>query len=137
METKNLNYTAEEIGALLEKIENLPTIPSFHEFSFDVYGLNDSQSSGQIQSIIEADSGSWNNFLSNCLKNVLKIKCASSGTGGFYPCSRRWQCDRLFQGHWLWCCQSLDRCVELFPEEKNSNRLPSYWRDPYHRSLRQ
>ena len=85
MEIKNLNYTAEEINNLLEKIENLPTIPSFHEFSFDVYGLNDSQSSGQIQSIIEADSGSWNNFLSNCLKNVLKIKCASSGTGGFYP----------------------------------------------------
>lgn len=85
MEIKNLNYTAEEINTLLEKIENLPTIPSFHEFSFDVYGLNDSQSSGQIQSIIEADSGSWNNFLSNCLKNVLKIKCASSGTGGFYP----------------------------------------------------
>ena len=85
METKNLNYTAEEIGALLEKIENLPTIPTFHEFSYDVYGLNESQSSGQIQSIIEADSGSWNNFLSNCLKNVLKIKCASSGTGGFYP----------------------------------------------------
>lgn len=85
MEIKNLNYTAEEINALLEKIENLPTIPTFHEFSYDVYGLNDSQSSGQIQSIIEADSGSWNNFLSNCLKNVLKIKCASSGTGGFYP----------------------------------------------------
>ena len=32
---------------------------------------------------------------------------------------------------------SKDRCVELFPEEKNSNRLPSYWRDPYHRSIRQ
>ena len=78
METKNLNYTAEEIGALLEKIENLPTIPTFHEFSYDVYGLNDSQSSGQIQSIIEADSGSWNNFVLNCSKDILKVRNSNS-----------------------------------------------------------
>lgn len=78
METKNLNYTAEEIGALLEKIENLPTIPTFHEFSYDVYGLNESQSSGQIQSIIEDDSGSWDNFVLNCSKDILKVRNSNS-----------------------------------------------------------
>lgn len=78
METKNLNYTAEEINNLLEKIENLPTIPSFHEFSYDVYGSNESQSSGQIQSIIEADSGSWDNFILNCSKDILKVRNSNS-----------------------------------------------------------
>ena len=78
MEIKNLNYTAEEINTLLEKIENLPTIPTFHEFSYDVYGLNESQSSGQIQSIIEADSGSWDNFVLNCSKDILKVRNSNS-----------------------------------------------------------
>ena len=80
METKKLNYTAEEINNLLEKIENLPTIPTFHEFSYDVYGLNESQSSGQIQSIIEADSGSWDNFVLNCSKDILKVRNSNSST---------------------------------------------------------
>lgn len=79
MEIKNLNYTAEEINTLLEKIDSLPTIPTFHEFSYDVFGLNDSMHSEQIKAIIEADSGNWNNFLLNCSKDILKIKNTNSG----------------------------------------------------------
>lgn len=60
------------------------SIPSFHIFSYDIYGMNSSMHSEQIQSIIEADSINWSGFLESCRKDLLKVRNAS----GSYPYSR-------------------------------------------------